>query len=439
MATTETRSGFRLPWRMDDDSPMQVAVPASRAAESPSDGAPAPVEAQIAEAVKVEATEAEAALAERAATAALAPGTPAKRPLKFLADLTRAMQVAAESARAATLEQLRSEAAAHVEHVRERSTRTAADLRKHADEDATSIREWSKAEVARIREATESRIAERKSELAEELELHTSRISGDIERIAGRVAAYEAEMSQFFDRILHEDDPAEIAALAQNLPEPPTFDGLDEDEPEFAAVSPAESELESEAEGETEAVAATEADADVEAPVVEPGEPDGDADEPAEPSMYATAFGRGAPARPLSDFDAAEAEAAAAAADSSDEEFATIGPDLIARRLAGLPAPTSPVIAVSPASSSTTSSQVVVTGLVSVGSIAGFKRSLAQLAGVSSVGVSSGPDGEFVFTVVHSPAIELARLVPALPDFEARVTGSGAGVFHVTAHDPETA
>ena len=45
--------------------------------------------------------------------------------------------------------------------------------------------------------------------------------------------------------------------------------------------------------------------------------------------------------------------------------------------------------------------RVVVTGLVSVASIAGFKRNLSRVAGVQSVGVSSGPDGEFVFAVNH--------------------------------------
>ena len=45
--------------------------------------------------------------------------------------------------------------------------------------------------------------------------------------------------------------------------------------------------------------------------------------------------------------------------------------------------------------------QVVVVGLVSVATIASFKRHLGRATGVQSVGVSSGPDGEFVFAVAH--------------------------------------
>ena len=77
-------------------------------------------------------------------------------------------------------------------------------------------------------------------------------------------------------------------------------------------------------------------------------------------------------------------------------------------------------------------------GLVSVASIASFKRHLARVPGVQSVGVSSGPDGEFVFAVNHAGEVVLRDVIPALPSFQARVTGSSDGVVHVTAHDPES-
>ncbi len=77
-------------------------------------------------------------------------------------------------------------------------------------------------------------------------------------------------------------------------------------------------------------------------------------------------------------------------------------------------------------------------GLVSVASIASFKRHLARVSGVQSVGVSSGPDGEFVFTVVHGVDVALDEAVPALPGFQARVSSAGEGVVRVTAHDPES-
>jgi hypothetical protein len=83
------------------------------------------------------------------------------------------------------------------------------------------------------------------------------------------------------------------------------------------------------------------------------------------------------------------------------------------------------------------STQVVVTGLVSVASIASFKRHLGRLPGVQSVGVSSGPDGEFVFAVSHGEDVDLRDAVPSLPGFAAQVTGGSEESIEVTAKDPE--
>jgi hypothetical protein len=81
--------------------------------------------------------------------------------------------------------------------------------------------------------------------------------------------------------------------------------------------------------------------------------------------------------------------------------------------------------------------QVVVVGLVSVASIANFKRQLGRLPGVKNVGVSSGPDGEFIFTVGHGPDVSLSTLIPTLPAFQARVVSERDGLLNVSAHDPE--
>ena len=80
---------------------------------------------------------------------------------------------------------------------------------------------------------------------------------------------------------------------------------------------------------------------------------------------------------------------------------------------------------------------MVVVGLVSVASIATFKRSLGRVPGVSTIGVASGPDGEFVFTVSHDSGIGLGDAIAALPGFEARVTAETSGGLEVTAHDPD--
>ncbi|OGO57109.1 MAG: hypothetical protein A2V85_18060 [Chloroflexi bacterium RBG_16_72_14] len=81
---------------------------------------------------------------------------------------------------------------------------------------------------------------------------------------------------------------------------------------------------------------------------------------------------------------------------------------------------------------------MIVTGLVSVASIASFKRHLGRLGGVQSVSVASGPDGEFMFNVTHRADATFRDAIATLPGFGARVTGTGEGVVHVTARDPET-
>ena len=81
--------------------------------------------------------------------------------------------------------------------------------------------------------------------------------------------------------------------------------------------------------------------------------------------------------------------------------------------------------------------QVIVSGLVSVASIASFKRHLGRLPGVRGVAVASGPAGEFVFNVTHQPDVSFRDAVPTMPGFAARVTSTADGLVHVTARDPE--
>lgn len=146
------------------------------------------------------------------------------------------------------------------------------------------------------------------------------------------------------------------------------------------------------------------------------------------------------------DYAAAEAEAFVDATTdqdddgSSDSGIPMIAEDALASRLNNL-MPSRDDQGAWPASHAaptTRTTQVVVVGLVSVASIASFKRHLARVEGVNSVGVSSGPDGEFVFAVSHVDTIDLREVVPALPGFKARVSSAGEGIVNVTAHDPES-
>ena len=269
-------------------------------------------------------------------------------------------------------------------------------------------------------------------------------------------------MDRFFERLLTEDDPAEFAAMAENLPSRPRSTSTStptcrsKRRPSRLGARPAGRDRcrrgrpaaaeAAASDAETTEPAAT-AEAGTE-PVADAGSVIGQAEgtdegfavqddpprsspmkaieaaykaaedgsrtdakaEPATESDDAESSPSDEPDRRLAalglepDLGAAEAEAVEAAAATTDDEIPTIDDDALAARLAGLvpeggsaPAPRAP------APKAAATSQVVVTGLVSVASIASFKRHLGRLAGVQSVGVLSGPDGEFVFKVATAP------------------------------------
>jgi hypothetical protein len=143
-----------------------------------------------------------------------------------MADLTKAMQTAAEDARTRTLTQFQTEAKAYVEQIHARSTTEATELRRKADDDVAAVREWSKAEIARIREETETRITARKSQLEGEIDGHGGMIEREIAQVQARVATFEEEMAAFFTRLLAENDPTHFATMAERLPEPPPFEEM---------------------------------------------------------------------------------------------------------------------------------------------------------------------------------------------------------------------
>jgi hypothetical protein len=374
---------------------------------------------------------------------------------KFMADLSKAMQAAAESAREDTLARYSADAKAFVENIHADSATEATELRKLADDDVAAIREWSKAEIARIREETDERIAHRKNNLEAEIEEHAAAIEARIERVQARVNAFETDMSEFFERLLAEQDPTRFAAMAESLPEPPPFDGAMPEarqsapaepeapvaEPEAPVVEPAAADqsaaleaAETETEGAeaAEVAAATDEAAQAAAATDEAAQADGGdlfsigATEAAEADPRIAALGL------EPDFAAAEAEAAAAVpeTDGTDEEVPEIEEATIDARLANL-------VPSQEAPAGGTSTRVIVNGLISVASIAGFKRHLSRANGVQSVGVSSGPDGEFVFAVEHDAEVALRDVVATLPGFAARVTAESDGELTVAAQDPE--
>jgi len=402
---------------------------------------------------------------------------------RFIEDLMRAMVATATESKVQAVEQAHTDAKAHTEAIHDRSADEAANLRHAADADVTGIREWSKAEMARIREETDRRIAARKDALAVELDAHAGRIEREIDLVQQQVAAFEAEMDEFLARLAAATDPTTMAGLAEQMPEPPPFqeaspsvEALEEaersalaeatfapsdaveaeavateaaaTEPEVAeaaaAADPERPAAESEIEGEEGSVGtatlgdgASETNApEAEAPGPEP-EADAGAVEPeavvAEPVVET---------RP----EAAAAEAAEPPADQAPEEPVDDAEAALAARLNQLTpaseehAAASAALAEHAAASPSPAvmTRVSVAGLVSVSGIAAFKRNLARLPGVVNVGVSSSPDGAFVFNVAHEPTVSLQDAIPALPGFAAHISQVAEGSLSVTARDPGT-
>ena len=316
-----------------------------------------------------------------------AAGQPARRATKFMAELSRAMQVAAENARSETMARFEVEAKGVVEEIHAKATDEAADLRRMADDDVAAIREWSKTEIARIREETETRIGARKSGLDAEVEQHGAIIEARIERVAAVVASFEGQMEAFFERLNAEEDPTRIATMAETMPDPPSL----ADVAASIARVPAPAKPPASKPSETGPTEVDFAAAEAEAATFN-GDLEGEDDDPeigaAEP-LDADADGEGA---------------------ESDDDETTANADL-------------------------DSTRVVVSGLVSVANIANFKRSLTRTRGVSTIAVASGPDGDFVFTVGHSLGAGLSASVQALPGFDIQLTGESDDAIVVAAQD----
>jgi hypothetical protein len=416
MASTETRPSFRLPWSTgpaESDERRQTDV----------EPAETPAETSMESGDMHDSEESQATEMIETAPPATAPSdaepsgaAPARRATKFMAELSHAMQAAAEHARNETMERFQAEAKTVVEEIHAGATTEVAELRRKADEDLAAIRDWSKAEIARIREETESRVAARKNGLDSEIEAHAATVDARAERVTAVVAAFEAEMSVFFDRLNAEEDPTRIATMAETMPDPPSLEVV------AASIVMAESPA---------PVAATlgavpEA---VHEPVSEP-EP-----EP-EPEPATAPEPEPAPAAEI-DFAAAEAEAmsfdgdltSADEIDGSAAETTSENPELAE----ATEAPAVPAFDATPGAQAST--RVVVAGLISVASIANFKRSLARIPGVWSIGVSSGPEGDFVFTVSHDGSLALSREIESISAFESQVTSESDDEIQVSAHD----
>ena len=495
MSQTETRPGFKLPWtgeRADGEAPTDGSEGTVAEAGATDAEASATIDADA----SGDGTEGSTGMTEPTVTEE--PGTTdmtdatataaGRRPTKFMADLSKAMQTAAETSRDETMSRFAADTKVAVEDIRAKSAEEAAALRRQADDDVAAVREWSKAEIARIREETDTRIAARKQALDGEMDEFGQVIEARVQRVNTAVAEFETEMAEFFERLLAEQDPTRIATMAQAMPDPPDLSAIAASVTEVARPVEPASEATTEAsygetatEAGTETGEATEAGADTatmdEAPADVQGEattdtPSDVADQVAEgeAAQYGGAetttdaaegeASQDAPAGeaeateateggeqtetaeqtdgaelPAPDFAAAEAEAAAMSNGLDADDGLTI---LAAARLDALTE--APGVEGADRSSGTDrlTTRVVVRGLVSVASIATFKRTLGRVQGVAAIGVASGPDGEFVFTVSHDNNLNLPEAIAGLPGFDAKIASETPGNIEVSAHDPDT-
>lgn len=412
MAQTETPQGSKLQW-----------PDASAPAEQPEAVDAAPNE----EVERHDMVETSAA-PDTVEAAAPAPTTltSGRRATKIMTDLSRAMAAAAVSSRDEMMARFGSDAKVAVEEIQAAATGESADIRRRADDDVAAVRDWSKGEIARIREEAEGRITVRKNVLDGEMDAHAAIIEARIQRVNATVQEFEGEMQAFFERLLAEDDPTRIATMAETMPEPPDLAGvaasITSPDPEpFDPVPPNWPE-----------------DMLIGDTVAAPPEPEAaSADPVAEAEPVADDQVGDNPA--AVDFDAAEAEAAAfSEADVPSDETGEAGSTAPTELATAEALAASEEQISAPESGERLVTRVSVVGLVSVASIASFKRSLGRAAGVSGIRVASGPDGEFVFTVEHDAGLALGDAITALPGFEARVTGQADGTLDIAAHDPDT-
>lgn len=302
---------------------------------------------------------------------------PPRRDKPMVAGLIKAMREAAISTRDETMSRLRAEAGARVEGIRTRATAESAELRKRADGDITEIREWSKAEVARVRQVTEDRIEARKSELSGETERHGESVERLVADVQSVVERFKSDMDGFFERLIAEDDPARLAALAEQAPDAPDLSGdgpaaLDLiDATDANSVSAVRSALAADAAAAAEVAAGEGLDL---------GQSDG---------------------WPAATFDATHGDAPAA--DGAIDNGAT---------------------------------RLLVSGLGSVAGISALKGALGQVPGIHSVSVSSGERGDFVFAISHDQGMNLAAAIEGLPGFAARITDATDDGITVVAHEP---
>jgi hypothetical protein len=331
----------------------------------------------------------------------------------LVAGLVKAMREAALASRAETTSRLQGEATARVEAIRSEATTDAAALRKRVDDDIASIREWSKIEMARIRAETEGRIETRRAEAIAENKEHLDGVERLVDAVQSTVASFEADMDQFFKQLLAETDPARLATLAAQAPEPPDFSAVQTTS--VAADEDASSDDDADAADETQDVLEPDAAAEAEAEATE-------GLDMSSPDAWTTGLIGEA------SNDIASEAGDETPSEAGDETTSEAGDDTPSE--AGEDSATDAAAKPKPGNS-----QLFVNGLTSVADISAFKGAVGQLDGVRSVSVSSGERGMFIFNVGHDPDADLASAVASLSGFAVEIMEASGDSLTVTAHE----
>jgi hypothetical protein len=260
MASTDTRSGFRLPWSSDRSHDQQPVDPSAEEPVEATDGSELVAEDEnvvwpesdlnkrlgltsqprAADAPDVASTEGSAAapttetpstrpedstmLSQEAVSASARPTT--KKPSKLMADLSAAIRATAETAREQALAQVDADVTQVVEAIRGGAKEGEDALRKQSDLDIVAIKDWSREEIARIKAETESKIGDRRGQLNAELDAHAAAIEDRVKEVEGTADDYRSAIAVYAARLEDEDDPSLLATMAESMPEAPSLESL---------------------------------------------------------------------------------------------------------------------------------------------------------------------------------------------------------------------
>jgi ribonuclease E len=408
MSANQRRSGFRLPWLSESDEPDESApraeenpaapgadaesapagatptsppaAPATngaRSAQEPSGGQETAAEPPV-PAAAAAPTPAETPGPSSAAPApAPGPTTEAETTSDFLRDLVTAMRTVADDARKSEIEKLRTRVDEAVRSLEAGAEPRREELRGRAEADIAVVGEWARAEAERIAQEAEQRVAARREQLEQELAAETTRIDAEAKALRTRVDDYERELEGFAAQLAGIGDPAAFAAAAKRMPAPPRLTPPPGGVPDSGA-----------------------AEAPSTAAKAEHEEPSGEA--------------------PADEVHPAEEEVLTARLAELDE------------KLEEAPATPAAEPAAAAASSGPVTTDIVVKGLGSFGAITGFRQSLSGQPGISTVALSLGQSGEFVFRATHAPGFDVAEAITKMEGGGATVEPRSEGGLRVT-------